>query len=392
MKYGSFLAWLPVVCLALSAFIFNTTELVPVGLLTSIAKSFEMDPAHTGSIVTIYAWAVAVLSLPLTVLTAKYDRRKLLICLFAIFTASHLLAGFAWNFTALLIARIGIACAHAVFWAITVPLAVRVAPHGKRNKAIALVVAGSSLAAVMGVPLGTIIGQSVGWRVTFLCIGVTAAMVLFALHKLLPPLPSKNAGNFSSLPVLIKRPALVWIYVLIAVVITGEFTAYTYIGPFMEDIGFEESVVVWLLLLLGGAGLFGTYLYGVLADRYPDQILVAALALLFLSLLALRFASFSLVLTGIVCVVWGTVLSIMFLGLQSRMLDAATDATDVATSIYSGIFNVGIGGGAFVGSFVCLYMGSGSVGFVGSGIVFAALILCVIYLKHTGGHTASPQP
>lgn len=388
MRYGSFLAWLPVVCLALSAFIFNTTELVPVGLLTSIAESFEMEPAHTGSIVTIYAWAVAVLSLPLTVLTAKFDRRKLLICLFAIFTASHLLAGFAWNFATLLTARLGIACAHAVFWAITVPLAVRVAPHGKRNKAIALVVAGSSLAAVMGVPLGTIIGQSVGWRVTFLCIGVTAAMVLFALHKLLPPLPSKNAGDFSSLPTLVRRPALVWIYVLIAVVVTGEFTAYTYIGPFMEDIGFEKSVIVWLLLLLGVAGLFGTYLYGVLADRYPDQILVAALALLCLSLLALRFATVNLVLTGVVCVVWGVTLSIMFLGLQSRMLDAATDATDVATSIYSGIFNVGIGGGAFVGSFVCLYMGSGSVGFVGSAIVFTALLLCFVYLRHVGGYGA----
>ena len=147
-------AWSAIFCLALAAFIFNTTEFVPVGLLSNIADSFKMSDANTGLLITIYAWAVSLLSLPLAVLTAKFERRKLLIFLFILFIASHILAGMAWDFYSLLAGRIGIACAHAVFWAITTPLAVRLAPNGKKAQAMGFIVAGTSMATVLGVPQG----------------------------------------------------------------------------------------------------------------------------------------------------------------------------------------------------------------------------------------------
>ena len=173
--------WSSILCLAFAGFIFNTTEFVPVGLLPNIAESFSMDVAHAGLLLTIYAWAVSLLSLPLTVLTSKMDRRKLLIFLFCLFIGSHILAGFAWSFYSLMVARIGIACAHAVFWAITTPLAVRLAPNGKKAKAMGFIVVGTSMATVLGIPIGTMIGQLVGWRITFLCIGFIAFCVMLSL-------------------------------------------------------------------------------------------------------------------------------------------------------------------------------------------------------------------
>ena len=376
--------WSSILCLALAAFIFNTTEFVPVGLLPNIAESFSMDVAHAGLLLTIYAWAVSLLSLPLTVLTAKMERRKLLIFLFCLFIASHILAGFAWSFYSLMVARIGIACAHAVFWAITTPLAVRLAPNGKKAKAMGFIVVGTSMATVLGIPIGTMIGQLVGWRVTFLCIGFIAFCVMASLLCLLPAVPSMNTISLKAIPEVLQRPVLLNIYLLTAIIITGHFTAYTYITPFMLNVGgFSEQIVVSLLLAVGFSGMIGSLIFAKYSEPHPTAILVMPVILLIICLLSLYVCSFSLITAILQGMVWGLAITIIGMVMQSKVIDAAPDAADIATSVYSGIYNIGIGGGAFVGSQVLVYLSTHYIGFVGAIFVIIALILFYFLSKKT---------
>lgn len=375
---GFWKAWLPVIALAFAAFIFNTTEFVPVGLLPSIAESFQMDVAHTGLLITGYAWMVTIMSLPLTIVTAKIERRLLLVILFIIFIASHLLAWLAWSFASLMAARVGIACAHAVFWAITTPLAVRIAPFNKKAKALSFLVTGSSLATVLGVPIGTIIGQHAGWRITFLLIGLIALLVMAVLIWLLPKLPSSNAGSLKSLPSLFKRPALINVYVLTAIIVTGHFAAYTYITPFMTDAGFSENFVVFLLLLIGAAGILGSVIFTKVTAKYPVGLFMTSVVVMLGCLLMLYLFTFSHLSTAVVCTIWGGVLTIIALSLQTKVLDVAPDASDVAISMYSGIFNIGIGGGALVGSIVLSQTSTSYVGYAGAVFVLIALVMFTV--------------
>lgn len=370
-------AWLPVMALAFAAFIFNTTEFVPVGLLPSIAESFNMNVAHTGLLITGYAWMVTIMSLPLTIITAKIERRLLLVILFIIFITSHLLAWLAWSFTSLMAARIGIACAHAVFWAITTPLAVRIAPFHKKAKALSFIVTGSSLATVLGVPIGTVIGQHAGWRITFLLIGLIALLVMVVLIWLLPKLPSSHAGSLKSLPSLFKRPALINVYILTAIIVTGHFTAYTYISPFMRDVGFSKNFVVFLLLIIGGAGILGSIIFTKTTAKYPIGIFMSSIMILLACLLMLYLCAFSHITTALLCIIWGSVMTIIALSLQTKVLDVAPDASDVAISMYSGIFNIGIGGGALMGSIVLSHSDTSYVGYAGAIYLLIALLMFI---------------
>ena len=375
-------AWLRVVTLAVAAFIFNTTEFVPVGLLSDIASSFGMQTAEVGIMLTIYAWVVALMSLPFMLLTSQVERKRLLIGIFTLFIASHVLSFVAWNFTVLVISRIGIAFAHAIFWSITASLAIRMAPAGKKAQALSLIATGTALAMVLGLPLGRVVGQYFGWRTTFFAIGVIAALTLFCVIKLLPKLPSEHSGSLKSLPLLFKRPALMSLYVLVAVVVTAHYTAYSYIEPFVQTVaGLSANVATFLLLVLGGAGIIGSVMFGKLGNRYSSMLVSGSIGLLVLCLALLLPAAQSTVNLTILSLFWGIAIMIITLGVQVKVLALAPDATDVSMALFSGIFNLGIGAGALVGNQVSLHFDMSSIGLVGAVPALAALIWSVLIFR-----------
>ncbi|EKC9295673.1 sugar transporter [Salmonella enterica subsp. enterica serovar Infantis] len=375
-------AWLRVFTLAIAAFIFNTTEFVPVGLLSDIAESFHMQTAQVGIMLTIYAWVVAVMSLPFMLLTSQMERRKLLICLFVLFIASHVLSFLAWNFTVLVISRIGIAFAHAIFWSITASLAIRLAPAGKRAQALSLIATGTALAMVLGLPIGRVVGQYFGWRTTFFAIGMGALITLLCLIKLLPKLPSEHSGSLKSLPLLFRRPALMSLYVLTVVVVTAHYTAYSYIEPFVQNVaGLSANFATVLLLILGGAGIIGSLVFGKLGNRHASSLVSIAIALLVVCLLLLLPAADSEAHLAILSIFWGIAIMVIGLGMQVKVLALAPDATDVAMALFSGIFNIGIGAGALVGNQVSLHWSMSAIGYIGAIPACAALVWAVLIFR-----------
>lgn len=382
--------WVSVCALAVGAFIFNTTEYIPIALLSDIGQSFDKPATEVGMMITVYAWIVALLSLPLMLMTKNIERRKLLLMLFALFALFHALSFFSWNFNILLVSRIGIALTHAVFWSITASLAVRLAPMGKTNQALGLLSTGTVLAMVLGIPLGRVVGQYFGWQLSFLLIGVCAAGVMLVLAKNLPALPSKNTGSLSSLPSLFKRRNLMLLYAMTVLIITAHFTAYSYIEPFVLQVGgFKAEQVTIVLSLYGLAGFAASYLFGKWFAKSQRLFMLGAVAVILLSaLLLLPFASFPYAVYALVFI-WGVAIVVVSLGMVSKVLAFASDATDVANSIYSGLYNVGIGGGALLGHYVTVWFGLSNIGIAGALPAAAGLAVCGLLFKEQDNLTQS---
>lgn len=371
-----------VILMGVSAFVVNTTEFVPVALLSDIAKDFSITTAETGLMLTLYAWVVAAMSLPLMLLTSRFERKRLLLALFVVFITSHVLSVFAWSFQVLLISRVGIAFSHAIFWAITAAITLRVAPEGKRALALSILATGTSLALVLGVPIGRIVGQWLGWRATFAGIGMIAFIVFILQIKLLPLLPSMFEGSFRKIPELLKNPLLVCLYLFCFIVFTADYAAYTYIEPFMNRVGsVSENQVTFILLLFGGAGLIGSYIFSRWSEKSSTTMMLVSTALVLVAMMMMLWTATSIWLFSITTLVWGTAMILLMLTIQSKVIEIDINAQDMVMAMFSGIINFGIGAGALIGGYAVTYISLSSVGFVGAAIAFLALLLVIYMIK-----------
>lgn len=382
--------WWPVIGLTFAAFIFNTSEFIPIGLLSGIAGDFSITESKAGLLITVYAWVVAVASLPLMIAASKAEARKLMLSVVGVFMAGQAMSAFSSGYWMLMFSRIIVACSHAIFWSIVTPLAVRIAPPGHDSRALGMIVAGSSIAMIVGLPLGRTVGLYLGWRMTFAMIALLSAAVLALLALILPKVPGTGGFSWSQLPSLFRIAPLRGLYVLTILTVTAHFTGYSYIEPFLaSEAGFGASWITMILMLFGLMGIVGSLLFSRYYGSCPSFFMGYAVSGICVFLLLLGAASSNALSTVALCLLWGLAVAFLNLAFQSEVIHVApSGGVAVAMSIYSGIYNVGIGAGALFGGFVCSHLSVSSVGYAGALIGIAA---SVYFLANKNLHGSLPR-
>lgn len=366
---------LPLIGMTVSAFIFNTSEFMPIGLLTDIAKSFEITEAKAGMLITVYSWIVMLLSLPLMILVSRIDYRRLFMGTVAVFGICQVLTVLSNSYGMLMVSRIGVACAHAIFWSIASPIAVRMASEAHQSKALSMVVTGTSVATIAGLPLGKMVGHYAGWRIAFLIVAVITFGVLVYMAFLFPKMDCGEPFRVKQLPQLFKNRSLVCVYIQTFLFVVGYYTSYSYIDPFLQQVaGMGNSMVTITLFVFGAAGLFGSFLFSKFYDKYRRGVLRTVMAALVVELLLLLPAAGKPGFMMSLCALWGITVLMFNVSFQSETIQCTDEqSSSVAMSIFSGIFNFGIGAGSFLGGIVCDKGQISHLGFVGA--VFAAISL-----------------
>ena len=373
--------WVPLVGMTLSTFVFNTSEFMPIGLLTDIAADFNMTESAAGMLISVYAWAVMILSLPLMLCVTKVPPKRLLLGVIVLFGICQLLSAASVNFWMLMAARIGVAAAHAVFWSIITPLAVRVAPSSKASLALSMVGMGTSVAMIFGLPCGRMLGLAIGWRATFLAVGIVSFAIVACLVIVFPKLDAGKPFTLGKLPSLLRTRSLLSIYLVTIIVITAYFTGYGYIEPFFQQVaGLPDDAITFALVLFGAAGLVGSLLFARLGNVTLATFIRFACAGIAAALLLMAFAA-----TGgevsscLVCVLWGLVASLFNVSFNAAVIKCAPEgASSVAMSMYSGLYNLGIGTGTWLGGMVTANVGIGLIGYVGGVLALVGLAYCCL--------------
>jgi DHA1 family inner membrane transport protein len=371
--------------LTLSAFAIGTTEFVIVGLIPTIAASLGVSVPSAGLLVSLYALGVAVGAPLLTALTGRVPRKQLLLGLMALFTAGNLLAWIAPGYGALMAARVLTGLAHGVFFSIGSTIATGLVPKEKAAGAIALMFTGLTVALVTGVPLGTFIGQTLGWQATFLAVSLLGVIAMIGSWVLVPnDIAASKPSTLRAQLAVLKKPRLLLVYAMTTLGYGGSFIAFTYLAPILQQVsGFSASSVSLVMLVYGVSVAAGNIWGGKLADRKgPIRALQIVFAGLALVLLLLTFSAAHKWLVLATVLAWGAVAFGNVPGLQVYVVRRAErdtpNAVDVASGLNIAAFNVGIAAGAWGGGLIVARLGLMATPWIGALVVVGALGLTTL--------------
>lgn len=323
-----------------------------------------------------------LMSLPLMIAASRYPLRKLLLATISLFAVSHVASAFATGFWTLLLSRIGVAFAHSIFWSVASPIAVRLVKGPFKALAMSMIVTGTAIAIIVGLPLGRIIGLYVGWRMAFMCIAVLAFIVLAYMFCVFPKLEKSEPFTLSQLPVMLKNPVLIGLYMMSFLLPTGYYTAYSYIEPYLKQIAMmDDAWITITLVIFGAAGLLGSAAFSKWYDKcryHFFRITVLGVAVVLLLLYPTSINHYLLVL---LCAIWGIFVTAFNVVGQAELLRTTTmSPSAVAMSIYSGIYNLGIGSGSYLGGLICTHASIAYIGLGGGAIVLLSFIYCAFFL------------
>lgn len=339
--------------LAICAFGIGTGEFVVAGLLLNVAGDLKVSTSTAGLLVTGYALGVVVGAPLLTPLTRRLPRKTILLVLMGLFVVGNLLCALAPNYAMLMSARVITGLAHAAFFGIGSVIAAELVPPGKQASAIAIMFTGVTLANVVGVPLGTLIGQSFSWRFTFLAVTIIGVLAIVSIAVLVPRVPHNSALSIRQELRVIRRPQVLLAFVMTTFAQGSIITVLTYITPILIKIsGFTERAASPILLLFGVGFVVGNTLGGKLADRWLMPSLLGILTMLAAVLAGFTITSHNQVATLLTVFLFGVAAFGIVPGLQLRVVDKAKGAPNLASAFNIAAFNLGSAGGAYLGGLV----------------------------------------
>ncbi|MFJ7777120.1 MFS transporter [Streptomyces yangpuensis] len=361
--------------LAVGAFGIGTTEFVIVGLLPEVADDLSVSIPSAGMLVTGYALGVVVGAPLMTAAGARLPRKTMLVVLMAIFIAGNLLCALAGDYASLMGGRLIAALTHGAFFGIGSVVAADLVAPDRRASAIALMFTGLTLANVLGVPLGTFLGQQFGWRSTFWAVTGIGIVGLLSLITLVPAQPAPQRGALRGELAVFRRPQ-VWLALTTTVLgFGGVFASFTYLAPMMTELaGFSDGAVAWLLVLFGAGLCVGNVLGGRAADRALMPSLYLILGGLCLVLVVFTFTSRAALPAAVTLAAFGAIGFATVPPLQARVMQQAAGAPALASAANIAAFNLGNALGAWLGGLAVAHgLGWTSPTWIGAGLAAAGL-------------------
>ncbi|MDQ0847205.1 MFS transporter [Streptomyces sp. V1I6] len=371
---------LALLALAVGAFGIGTTEFVIMGLLPEVAADFGVSIPTSGLLVTGYALGVVVGAPLMTALGAKVSRKRMLMLLMGLFVVGNVLSALAPTFGMMLTGRIVASLAHGAFFGIGSVVAAGLVAPDKKAGAIAMMFTGLTVANVVGVPGGTLIGQSIGWRTTFMIVALLGVIGLAGIARLVPDMPKPQGVRLRDEVAAFKNAQVLLAMAMTVLGFGGVFAAITYIAPMMTEVaGFADTSVTWLLVLFGVGMVGGNLLGGKYADKHLMPLLYTTLTALAVVLGLFTVTAHHKVLAAISILLIGALGFATVPPLQKRVLDQAHGAPTLASAVNIGAFNLGNALSAWLGGIVIAAgMGLTAPNWVGAVLAVAALVLAVL--------------
>lgn len=353
---------MPLLALTIASFGIGTTEFIIMGLLPDISSGLGVSIPQAGLLVSAYAFGVAFGAPPVAVATARLPRKTALLALMGIFIAGNLGCALAPTYGLLIAARIMTSLAHGAFFGIGSVTARDLAPPAKRTQAVAIMFAGLTLANVLGVPLGTALGQGLGWRAPFWAVIVIGLIAAGALARFVPDgLPGSGQGIGAEFATL-RHPRVLLPMGISALASVSLFSVVTYITPLLEQVsGLTPHQAAGALLCFGVGLTIGNLAGGWFADQRLLATVIGAFILTALVLVIFTVTCHWPVAAVVTLTVWGALAFALVSPLQSWVVIAASDAPNLAATLNQGAFNFGNATGAWAGG-VALSAGAGYAG------------------------------
>lgn len=368
-------AWPAVAAVSVGTFVMVSTEFMPIGLLTDIARGLQVTDGVAGLMVTMPGVLAALAAPGLGVAAGRLDRRTVMVALTALLLVSNLMAALAPNFGTMLAARLLLGLCVGGFWTFAPGVATQLVPPEAQARAVSMVLAGVSVSTVFGVPAGSLLGSFAGWRFAFFASAALTAVVLIAQWRLLPALPPSRPIRARDLLMPLTRRLSRAGLIAVVLMVMGHFAAYTYLKPLLLQVfGLSATHVTVLLLAYGAAGFFGNFLVGTIVARSARLGLVATTGLLAVALLMSTLAGDGLVAASAVVLAWGVAFGMVPGAATSWMLNALPEAPEAGQAMLVTAFQVAIASGATLGGRVVDGSGITSAMLVSAALVAGAML------------------